>query len=311
MQLYRQVRPTDFDQMVGSKDAIESLHKLLTRPEGFPDVVGLFGPSGCGKTTMARIAAKKYLGATEMTISELNLSEARGIDTAREIQGQMEYLPPGGGHRVFILDECHKATPEFWNAMLKPLEDVPKHVAFFLCTSEPKGIKNPAIHTRLTAITVSLLTRAEMTKLVLTTNKEQGLGFSRELLDLVIAAADGAPRKALVYMDQLRGVTEISVAEKLLQNPVGNSAATIDLCRALVNGASWGEVAPILVSLKEAGEDPEKIRRAVSGYCQAVLLKGSFRGRAGAVLETFLSSTTYADGFPMIVLLSLQATGGK
>lgn len=307
MQLYRQVRPKDFDQMVGSKEAVDCLHRLLTRPEGFPAVIGLFGPSGCGKTTLARIAASKYLKATDMTITELNLSESRGIDTAREIQSQMEYMPPGGGTRVFILDEAHKATPEFWTAMLKPLEDVPKHCAFFICTSEPRGIKNAAIHTRITAIEVSTVSKRDLLTLVIRTNKEQALGVPRDALDMVADAADGSPRKALVHLDTIRGVTDMDEIRKLLKDPTEVSAKTIDLCRALTSGASWGEVAAILSGLKDASEDPERIRRAVTGYCQSILLKGSRNTSAAKTLEIFASATTYNDGFPAITILAFQA----
>lgn len=306
MQLYREVRPTDFDQMVGSKEAVASLKHLLTRPEGFPGVVGIFGPPGCGKTTLARIAATKYLDATDMTITEINLSESRGIDTAREIQEQMQYLPPKG-KRVFILDEAHKATPEFWNAMLKPLEDLPKHCAFFVCTSEPKGIKNDAIHTRLTKITVDSVSTRDLEVLVLKTNREKSLGISRDACDLVVAAAEGSPRRALVLLDQIRGVDNLDEVKKLVRNPVSDSAATIDLCRALHAKAPWSEVATILASLKDSKEDPERIRRAVAGYCQSILLKGSNK-RAGVILEFFCSTTTYNDGFPVITLLAFQAT---
>lgn len=307
MQLYRQVRPSDFDQMVGSKEAVAALHRLLTRPEGFPGVVGLFGPSGCGKTTLARIAAKKYLNASDFTITELNLSESRGIDTAREIQSQMEFLPPGGGKRVFILDEAHKATPDFWNAMLKPLEDLPKHCAFFICTSEPKGIKNPAIHTRLTSIEVVTVSKRDLLTLVIRTNKEQGLGVPRDALDLVVEAADGSPRKALVHLDAIRGVSDMDEIRTLLKDPTDVSAKTIDLCRSIVGRASWKEVAEILAALKDASEDPERIRRAVTGHAQAILLKGAKNNNAAKALEIFASTTTYNDGFPAITILAYQA----
>lgn len=293
--------------MVGSKEAVECLHRLLSRTEGFPQVIGLSGPSGCGKTTLARIAATKYLKATGMTITEINLSESRGIDTAREIQSQMEFLPPGGGYRVFILDEAHKATPEFWNAMLKALEDIPKHCAFFICTSEPQGIKNPAIHTRLTWVEVSTVSRKDLLTLVIRTNKEEALGIPRDALDLVVEASGGSPRKALVHLDAIRGVTNMEEIAVLLKNPLEVSAKTIDLCRALVSGAKWGEVAQTLTGLKEASEKPEGIRMAVVGYCQSILLKGSAHSTAAKVLEIFASATTYNDGFAAITLLSYQA----
>jgi hypothetical protein len=87
-----------------------------------------------------------------------------------------------------------------------------------------------------------------------------------------------------------RGQVAIQAAER--------QSATIELCRALLNHKSWKEVAGILSGLK--GEDPEQIRRAVLGYCQAVLLGNRPNPIAATVMQEFIEPF-YNTGFPGLV----------
>jgi len=139
MTLYNRYRPKSFEDIVGNESAINSLSKAISK-KNHSHAYMLTGPSGCGKTTVARIMAKTILGAGDMSINEINASSDRGIDTARDIIQQMRYNPSDGNVTVFILDEAHKLTNNFMNALLKAIEEPPEFVYFFICTTEPSKI---------------------------------------------------------------------------------------------------------------------------------------------------------------------------
>lgn len=281
MSLYRKYRPKDFDDVLGNEAEVESFSKTIEKKEP-PHSFLLIGPSGCGKTTLARIAADK-LGADSLSISELNTADNRGIDTARQIIEQMQYAPMGGGVRVFIIDEVHQTSKDWQNAMLKPLEDTPEHIYFFLCTTDPKKLIK-AIQTRCTKVEVKAQEPDTLYRLLRRVSKKEELEISKEILQEISENSDGSPRQALVLLEQVSGMEDEKDMRRVIEMGPDEKAETIELCRVLLNAKKFNEVSPILRELTEP--EPEQIRYAVLGYMNSVLVK-SGNHRAAVVIECF------------------------
>ncbi len=66
--LYNKYRPQSFDDIVGNETTINTLKRLLSKPN-HSHVLLFYGPPGTGKTTTARIIAK-MLDAKAIIISE-------------------------------------------------------------------------------------------------------------------------------------------------------------------------------------------------------------------------------------------------
>ena len=266
----------------------------------------LSGPPGTGKTTIARIAANK-LGATEMDLREINSANARGIETAREIIQSIRYNPQGEAI-VYILDECQKFTGEMQSALLKPLEDTPESVYFFLCTTDPSKLLK-AIKSRCTEIKTTVLPIEKIVSIIRRVNKLEELGISKNVLESIANKAEGSPRNALVMLEQISNADSDEAIEKILDSK-GNEddAEVIELARALLNSKNnWKDIAIILRKLKDNGklDDTETIRYIVLGYMNAVIMNGSLMPRAVAALEAF-SEPTYNTGKAGITLACLQ-----
>ena len=266
-ELYKRHRPARFADIVGQESAVRTLVGF-GKAGRVPHCLLLYGPKGCGKTSAARILKAK-LGCADVDYKESNSAEDRGIDAVRAIMDRMMSLPMGGKCRMWILDEFHQFTRQSQEALLKPLEDTPPHVYFVLVTTDPDKLIAP-LRSRATEVKFGAVRPEAMRTLLDRVAAAEGIAASDELLDRVVAVADGSARKALVLLDQALclGTDE----ERLAAVAAGEaSSATIDLARALVKGERWPAVARVLKGLDD---EPETVRRACLGYFAAVLLGG-------------------------------------
>ena len=272
MSLYHDYRPKTLDEVFGNKDIVSVLKSDLKKADP-PRVLLFHGPTGCGKTTMARIAAN-MLGCNGRDLSEVDASSYRGIDTVRDLQDKTKYSPLDGKKRVWILDECHQMTKAAQNGLLKALEDTPPHVAFILCTTDPQNLL-PTIRGRCAQYQVAPLAGKEAAELLdKITHAEGEEPLDDRVLDYIIGD-DSRPRDMIQRLERVLSVDEedrLSIAKRLSED---GQAEVLDLCRALIKGENWKVVREILSDLKTSGEEVEKVRRKILGYCGAILLKGS------------------------------------
>ncbi len=281
MSLYQKYRPKNFDDVIGNEAEIESFKKSLNKKDP-PHTYLIIGPSGCGKTTLARIAGDK-LGADELSLTELNSANNRGIESAREIIQQMTYVPASSGVRVWIIDEAHKTTPDFQNAMLKPTEDTPDHVFFFICTTNPEKIIKP-LKNRCTQVKVTTQDDKSLRRMMKIVAIKEGLKIPKEIIEEISENSNGSPRKALVILEKVSEMDDEKSMREVISIGEEAEKEVIELCRVLMKGNSWGNIADILKGLKDV--EVERIRYAILGYFNSVLLKGGMK-KAGIIIECF------------------------
>lgn len=141
--LYRQYRPTSFDEVIGQDHIVKVLQGMLSKKE-FGHAYLFNGSRGIGKTTLARIFAKE-LGCNPEDIYEIDGASHRKIEDIRELRDGVRTLPFSSPYKVYIIDEVHMLTREAFNAFLKTLEEPPQHVIFMLATTEPEKIPDTII----------------------------------------------------------------------------------------------------------------------------------------------------------------------
>jgi len=300
MSLYHKYRPTELEDIRGNSNMVDSLQKMLADKETCSHAFLLHGPTGCGKTTLGRIIATE-LNCKGNDFREVNTADFRGIDTIREIRKQIQYKPLEGDCLVWLIDEAHKLTKDAQNALLKMLEDAPKHVYFVLCTTEPTGLLG-TVKNRCAQFQVRPLNERQMFGLLRSVVKAEDETCSKEIYEQIFQDSFGYPRNALQILDQVLLADPENRLEIAKQAEAVQSQSIL-LCRALVGtGTAWKEVRGILNGLQE--EDPERIRRHVLKYAQSVLLGESnkdTRFTAGLILELFVDPF-YSSGFPGLVL---------
>lgn len=132
--LYRKYRPQTFADVIG-QDAVVKALSAVAESGNVAHAYLFAGSRGIGKTSIARIFARA-IGTSANDTYEIDAASNRGIDDVRALRDAVSTLPFESQHKVYIIDEVHMLTKEAFNALLKTLEEPPKHVVFILATTE-------------------------------------------------------------------------------------------------------------------------------------------------------------------------------
>lgn len=278
--LYNKHRPKTLDEFVGNSSTIKSLKSRLKKTE-IPNAFLFSGNFGCGKTSLARTVAKE-LKTKPIDVKELNNASMRGIDDIRDIERSSRSKPMASKHKVVIVDEAHMLTTEAKNAILKWLEDPPKHLVIILCTTEPaklgEGIRSRCIH-----LSVKPLSEEEIMQILSKIIEKEGLTVKKKALNLICNSANGCPRTAINLLETSLDLSFEDFQEQV-ENGIADSPQLNKLFQLMLKKATWNEYATLLKELKE---EPETIRRAGLGYFSAVLLNQA--GKQGFIEKKAIS----------------------
>ncbi|CAC9603727.1 DNA polymerase III subunits gamma and tau (EC 2.7.7.7) [uncultured Gammaproteobacteria bacterium] len=218
--LARKYRPHTFSEMVGQIHTTKTLINALDADNlhhGF-----LFtGTRGVGKTTIARIFAKsincergvssKPCGECATCIEidqgqsvdliELDAASHTGVDNMRDILENAQYMPTKNRYKIYLIDEVHMLSKSSFNALLKTLEEPPKHIKFLLATTDPQKVPITVL-SRCLQFTLQKLTHEEILgqlKFIMETEK---LKYEELALSQIADFGNGSMRDALSLLDQ-------------------------------------------------------------------------------------------------------------
>lgn len=295
MNLYKRYRPATLDKVYGNEEVVNSLKKLVKKKE-VPQVMLFTGPTGTGKTSIARILANEL---NTKSLTEMDSAQFTGIDVIRDIRKKSRFIPIGGGAKVFIMDECHMLSSAAAQGFLKELEDTPKNVYYFLCTTNPEKLL-PTLKGRCIHYQLDVLDDEDMKSLLEYVVKKEKDELDKKVYKSIVNNAKGHPRNALNILEQVLSVSN-KKRLKIAENFEIEENESIVLCRSLLKQEGYEAAQTILKGLKN--QNPESIRRHVLGYCQSVLLGNDWKDshqKAAIILEEF-SEPTYDMGFVQIV----------
>jgi DNA polymerase III subunit gamma/tau len=218
--LYRVWRPQTFFDVVGQEHVTKTLQNALLQQK-ISHAYLFSGPRGTGKTSAAKILAKAVncemapisepcnqcsacRGITDGTISdviEIDAASNNGVEEIRDIRDKVKYAPSAVKYKVYIIDEVHMLSIGAFNALLKTLEEPPKHVIFILATTEPHKIPLTIISRCQRYDFKRITAQAIMNRMKLIVD-ETGIECEDSALQIIARAAEGGMRDALSLLDQ-------------------------------------------------------------------------------------------------------------
>ncbi|PMB30405.1 DNA polymerase III subunit gamma/tau [Fischerella thermalis BR2B] len=221
--LHHKYRPKSFAELVGQEAIATTLTNAIRASKIAPAYL-FTGPRGTGKTSSARILAKSLnclksdkptaepcgvcdvcQGITKgysLDVIEIDAASNTGVDNIREIIERAQFAPVQCRYKVYVVDECHMLSTAAFNALLKTLEEPPKHVVFVLATTDPQRVL-PTIISRCQRFDFRRIPLEAMVQHLSTIATKENININPEAITLVAQIAQGGLRDAESLLDQL------------------------------------------------------------------------------------------------------------
>ncbi|MFA6520306.1 MAG: DNA polymerase III subunit gamma/tau [Candidatus Paceibacterota bacterium] len=212
--LYRKYRPKNFKEVLGQDHIVKVLESSVETNK-VSHAYLFVGSRGTGKTSVARIFADK-IGVSVNDLYEIDAASNRGIEDIKELRDGVRVLPFDSKYKVYIIDEVHMLSKDAWGALLKTLEEPPKHVIFILATTEFHKVPETII-SRCQVFTFKKPTEVILRKIILDVAEQEGFELDAGSAELLSILADGSFRDAL---GELQKVLNFAKGKKIKREDV-------------------------------------------------------------------------------------------
>ncbi|MDU4671637.1 MAG: DNA polymerase III subunit gamma/tau [Finegoldia magna] len=237
--IYRKYRPDTFDKVYGQKHITDILKNQI-ETKNISHAYIFSGSRGTGKTSCAKIFARAIncldlqdgnpcnkcencmssLEESTLDIIEMDAASNRRIDDIRELRDKVIYPPTKLKYKVYIIDEAHMITNEGFNALLKIMEEPPKHLVFILATTEIDKIPQ-TILSRCQRYEFKMINAKDISDNIKYILNDLSRKMDDDAIELIANKADGAMRDALSILDQVLSIEKENITKQDINDILG------------------------------------------------------------------------------------------
>jgi DNA polymerase-3 subunit gamma/tau len=276
--LARKWRPQNFSNLVGQEPIVTALRNALR--EGRIAQAYLFsGIRGVGKTTAARVLAKalncergpaadpcnECMSCIEITrgsdidVIEVDAATYSKVEQVRELTESLRYGPARDRYKVVVLDEIHRLSRQAFDALLKIVEEPPRHLVFIFATTEIDAV--PAtILSRCQEFNFRRVPSHDLAAYLRTITDSEGIKASDTALRLIARAGEGSVRDSVALLDQLATFGSGSIADEDTVRLLGGLDTA--LFQTLLTGILAGDAQAVSAAVRrveDEGWDPRHV----------------------------------------------------
>jgi len=286
----RKYRPRTFSDLVGQDTTVRILKNSFSSGK-IAHAFMMTGVRGVGKTTTARIIAKglncvgpdgtglpsgEPCGLCEnckmisegrhVDVLEIDAASRTGVADMRELIDGVFYRAASARYKVYIIDEVHMLSNSAFNALLKTLEEPPRHVKFILATTEIRKIPATVL-SRCQKFDLRRIEPEEMIAYLSNVAEKEEFKIDRFALGQISKASEGSMRDALSLLEQvaMNSDEEITIHTVRVALGLADRSTIIDLFEKILEGAVTDSL-NLFNSLYNNGADPIIILKDLSEF---------------------------------------------
>ncbi|QCI17284.1 DNA polymerase III subunit gamma/tau [Buchnera aphidicola (Aphis helianthi)] len=237
--LARKYRPQSFQEIVGQKYIITAICNAIDMGK-IHHAWLLSGTRGVGKTTIGRLLAKSLNCHTKITSTpcrkcmtckeiekgtcldfiEIDAASRTKIEDMREILDNIYYSPIKSRFKIYLIDEVHMLSRHSFNALLKTLEEPPKHIKFILATTDIEKIPKTII-SRCLYFKLNILSEKNIFDYLTFVLNNENINFDVNALKTISEYAKGSMRDSLNLLEHAISFSKNNINLKNINKILG------------------------------------------------------------------------------------------